>query len=293
MKKIPVSELKPGMKLAKDVHLNDGRLLLLSGFIIKQRYLRKLEIFEIPFVYIEEGIQATLEDISEERVYSEAFNTIKSVLTAVRDGKDLDISAVKDTVNDIVHKVINNEAVFMQLTGIRDIDSYTFLHSVDVCIYSVITGKNMGFSKEELTELGISAVLHDIGKCKVPLEILMKPGRLTDEEFHIMKLQTIYGHDIINNTPGLSKRVANVACMHHEKWDGQGYPRGLKGAEIPFASRVISIAETYERIRNRESAAAPCGKEKAVQAIREGSGKRFDPELAVPFADMVESRSDL
>ena len=149
MRKVSVAELQPGMKLVRDVCLQDGRLLLLSGFIIKPRYIRKLELFEIPYVFISETERVPIEEISEEKVYAEAFNTIRTVFS-VRDGKDLDISAVKDTVNDIVQKVMNNESVFMQLTGIRDIDNYTFLHSVDVCIYSVITGKNLGFSRTNL-----------------------------------------------------------------------------------------------------------------------------------------------
>lgn len=248
MIKIPVSELKPGTKLAKDVYLNDGRLLLLSGFVIKSRYIRKLELLEVPFVFIEEGEIISLDMISEEKVYSEAFNTIKSVLSSVRDGKEIDIPAVKDTVNDIVQKVINNESVFIQLTGIRDIDNYTFLHSVDVCIYSVITGRNLGLSKEELTELGIGAVLHDIGKCKIPLEILMKPGKLTEEEFHVMRLHSIHGHEIINNTSGLSKRIANIACQHHEKWDGTGYPLGLSNYQIDKFARIVTVADIYDAL---------------------------------------------
>jgi len=248
VKRVAVSELLPGMKIAKDVYMPDGRLLLLTGFSIKPRYIRKLEMFEIPYVYIEEGVMAPLAEISEEKVYSEAFNTIKSVLTAVRDGKDLNIEAVKDTVNDIVQKVINNESVFMQLTGIRDIDSYTFLHSVDVCIYSVITGRNLGMSPEELTDLGTAAILHDIGKCKVPYEILMKPDKLTEEEFHVMKLHTIYGYEVLSNTPGLNKQIANVACQHHEKWDGSGYPLGLHKHQIERYARIVTIADIYDAL---------------------------------------------
>ncbi|MCX7923026.1 MAG: HD-GYP domain-containing protein [Clostridia bacterium] len=246
--KVPVSELKPGMKLAKDVHLEDGRILLLSGFAVKQRYIRKLELFNIEHVYIEEGEAVPLEELREEKVYAEAFNTIKHVLSSVREGKELDVHAVKETVSDIVQRVINNESVFMQLTGIRDIDNYTFLHSVDVCIYSVVTGKNLGLSKTDLTELGIGAILHDIGKCKIPLEVLMKPGRLTEDEFHVMKLHTIYGHEIISNTPGLNKRVANIACQHHEKWDGTGYPVGLSNYQIDKFARIVTIADIYDAL---------------------------------------------
>ncbi len=283
MKQLAVCDLKPGMKLAKDVYLNDGRLLLLTGFIIKPRYIRKMELFEIPYVYVEEGEAVPLSDISEEKVYAEAFTTIKSVLTSVREGKALDIVTVKDTVNDIVHKVMNNESVFMQLTGIRDIDNYTFLHSVDVCIYSVITGKNMGLSKEELTELGVGAILHDVGKCKIPLEILLKPGKLTDDEFHIMKLHSIYGHEIITNTDGLNKRVANIAIQHHEKWDGTGYPLGLSNYQIDKLSRIVTVADIYDALTADRVYKKRDLPHEAAEYILGNSSILIDPEIAKVF----------
>lgn len=283
MLKVPVSELKPGMKLAKDVYLPDGRLLLLTGFAIKPRYLRKLELFEIPYVYISEESEFTLEEISEEKVYSEAFCTIKSVLTAVRDGQDIDLPAVKETVNDIVQRVINNESVFMQLTGIRDIDNYTFLHSVDVCIYSVITGKNMGLPQEELTELGICAILHDIGKCKVPYEILMKPGKLTPDEFHLMKLHTIYGYEIITNTAGLNKHIANAACQHHERWDGTGYPLGLREYQIEKFARIITVADVYDALTADRVYKKKDLPHEAAEYIMCYSSTFFDPNIANVF----------
>ncbi len=283
MLKVPISEIRPGMKLAKDVRLKDGRLLLLTGFIIKPRYIRRLELFEVPYIYIIEGETIPLSQISEERVYAEAFNTIKGVLTSVRDGKDVDIKSVKETVNDIVHKVMNNETVFMQLTGIRDIDNYTFLHSVDVCIYSIITGRNLGFNKDELTELGIGAILHDIGKCKVPFEILMKPGKLSNDEFHIMKLHTIYGQEIIVNTPGLTKRIAAIACQHHEKWDGTGYPLGLKDYQIDKLSRIVTAADIYDALTADRVYRKRDLPHEAAEYILGNSSILIDPEVAKVF----------
>lgn len=283
MQKVSVFELKPGMRLAKDVHMKDGRLLLLSGFIIKPRYIRKLELFDIPYVYVVEGEEVPLAQLSEERVYAETFHTIKSVLTNVRDGKDLDIKLVKETVNDIVQKVINNESVFMQLTGIRDIDNYTFLHSVDVCIYSVITGKNLGLNHEELTELGIGAILHDIGKCKTPNEILMKPGRLDEEEFHVMKLHTIHGFEIISNTPNLTKRIANIACQHHEKWDGTGYPLGLSNYQIDKFSRIVTAADIYDALTADRVYRKRDLPHEAAEYIMGNSSILLDPEVTQVF----------
>jgi HD-GYP domain-containing protein (c-di-GMP phosphodiesterase class II) len=199
LEKVAVSDLKTGMRLAKDVFLADGRILLLAGFIIKPRYIQKLETFNISHVFIIEDENIKSESVSEEKAYLEAFNTIKDIMDTVQKGEDLNVEAVNETVNDIVMKVMNNEPVFIQLTGMRDIDNYTFLHSVDVCIYSVITGKSLGFTSEQLMELGMGAILHDIGKCKVAQTILNKPAKLTASEFQDITHHTIFGHDIISN----------------------------------------------------------------------------------------------
>jgi HD-GYP domain-containing protein (c-di-GMP phosphodiesterase class II) len=278
-----ISELVAGMKLAKDVYLPDGRILLLAGFVIKERYIRKLELFKVPFVYVTEEELATLENISEEKVYSEAFHSIKSIMVSVRQGKDIDVTAVRDTVGNIVQKVIKNETVFMQLTGIRDIDNYTFLHSVDVCIYSVITGRKMGLSNQQLTELGVGAVLHDIGKCKVPNEILLKPGPLTDNEFNIMKLHTVYGYEVIMNTPGLNKTVANIAYQHHEKWDGSGYPTGLCGEQIDKYARIVTASDIYDALTADRVYRKRDMPHMAAEYIVANSSVLIDPDIANVF----------
>jgi len=193
MQKLSLDEIKAGMKLAKDVVLEDGRILLLRGFAIKPRYLNKLKAYKVPFIYVEDNI-TELEDISEERVYEDAFNNIKGIMESIRSDEKVDIVQLKETVNDMVHHILNDDMVFMTLTGIRDIDNYTFLHSVDVCIYSVVTAKALNMGHDEIYDLALAAILHDVGKCKVPLSILNKPGKLTGEEFEIMKRHSIYGY---------------------------------------------------------------------------------------------------
>ncbi|MGE5472832.1 MAG: HD-GYP domain-containing protein [Ignavibacteriales bacterium] len=289
MRKIPVSELNQGMILAKDVYNHeDGRLLLLKGFAMQQRYINKLNSLGILYVYIDDEAPLTIiEDRNEEEVYNEAFSTIKDVLTTVTEGGTLQVAPVRDTVDDIVGKVINNDSVFTQLVGMKDIDNYTFHHSVDVCVFSVITGKSMGLSVEELTELGMGAILHDIGKCKVPLQILNKPGKLTEEEFLTMKLHSIYGFEIIRNTNGLSSRIASIACQHHEKWNGTGYPSGLRDNQIDLLARIVGISDVYDALT-----ADRCYKRKslpheAAEFVIANAGTMFDPELAKIFVNNI------
>lgn len=280
---IPISDLKPGMKLAKDVRLKDGRLLLLAGFAIKPLYIRKLEAFNVASVYVEEGPYKYIEEYTEEKLYKEAHTTIRKVFALVRDNKEVDFSVVKKTVNEIIQMIISNETVMMQITGVRDIDNYTFLHCVDVCIYSVILGKKMGYSKEQLINLGMGAILHDIGKCKIPLEILQKPDKLTDNEFSTMKLHTVFGCEIIKSAYGLSTKVSNIAFQHHEKWDGSGYPIGIRTESIDPFSRIVTIADIYDALTADRVYKNKVLPHIAAEYLKNNSAKLFDPYIVDLF----------
>ena len=287
MIQLKLSQLKPGMKLAKDVILPDGRLLLLSGFTIKPMYLRRLESFRVEKVYVEEGHFEPIEEFVEERVYSHAVATIKNIFTLTKRTLDADISVIKDTVNDIMTRIIDNETVMLQLTGIRDIDNYTYLHSVDVCIYSIILGKKLGYGNEPLTALGMGAILHDIGKCKVPLEILQKPGKLTDEEFYEMKLHTVHGCEIIRHTYCMGTKVANIAFQHHEKWDGSGYPMGISANVIDPLARIVALADVYDALTSDRVYKKRELPHIAAEYIKQNSGTLFDPFIVDLFLNSI------
>lgn len=286
MKKVAVDNLKPGMKLAKDIILDDGRFLLLKGFTLKKRFLEKIRLYNIPYVYVEDDSEET-EYVSEEKIYSETFHTIKNIMQAVREGSDIDVDSVKKTICQIICRIINNDSVFMNLTGIRDIDNYTYLHSVDVCIYSIIAGKNMNLPMELLNNLALGAILHDIGKCKVPLEILNKPARLTDSEYEIVKKHSEYGYEILTKTSGLNEEIAKIALNHHEHWNGNGYPRGLKGEEIDLLSRIVAIADVYDALTANRVYRKRFMPHEAAEYIIANSGTQFDPQIVNVFIQSI------
>ena len=223
------------------------------------------------------------EEYSEEKLYKEAHATIRKVFALVRDNKEVDLSIVKKTVNEIIQMIISNETVMMQITGVRDIDNYTFLHCVDVCIYSVILGKKLGYSKEQLINLGIGAILHDIGKCKISLDILQKPDKLTDSEFSTMQLHTIYGCEIIKSAYELSTKVSNIAFQHHEKWDGSGYPLGIKAEFIDPFSRIVTVADIYDALTADRVYKKKVLPHIAAEYIKKNSSKLFDPYIVDLF----------
>jgi len=286
MKKVTLDELAPGMKLARDVILDDGRFLLLKGFTIKNRYLDKIRMYNIPYVYVEDEI-GKVEYFSEEAVYTETFQTIKSVMDTVRTGGDVNLPAIKKTVDTIVQKILNDDNIFMKLTGIRDIDNYTYLHSVDVCIYSVIAGKSLNMSIDEINELALGAILHDIGKCKIPLNILNKPGRLTADEFNIIKNHTRYGYDIAVKTPGVTEKVARIALLRHEHWDGSGYPMGISGEDIDYMARIVAVADVYDALTANRVYRKRYMPHEAAEYIMANSASYFDYEILKVFLDNI------
>lgn len=286
MKKVTLDKLEPGMKLAKDIILDDGRFLLLKGFTLKERYLEKIRLYDIPYVYVENEIEK-IEYFSEEVIYSETYHTVKNVMKAVRKGDDVDVGSIKETVSEIVQSIINNDNVFMKLTGIRDIDNYTYLHSVDVCIYSLIAGKTMNLSAEELNNLALGAILHDIGKCKIPLNILNKPARLTESEYELIKKHSEYGYEIVKRTPGLNDEIANIVLHHHEHWDGDGYPHGLKGDEVDLLSRIVAIADVYDALTADRVYRKRFMPHEAAEYIIANSGTQFDSQIIRVFIDSI------
>ena len=159
--------------------------------------------------------------------------------------------------------------------------------------------RRQGFYADEITDdfiddVVISAPLHDVGKIKVPDAILNKPGRLDDEEFEIMKKHTIAGRDIINQAmelvpePGYLSEARNLAEYHHEKWNGKGYPHGIKGEKIPLSARAMAVADVFDALVSKRSYKEGFPFDKAMEIIVEGSGEHFDPKCVVAFVAAKE-----
>ncbi len=289
---LPLSEIKPGMKLARDVILSDGRLLLMAGFFIKPLYIRKLEAFNVTHITVEDCSYTPIEENEEEKVYNHAKSTVKKIFTHVREGKHADMDEVESTVRKILNNIILNENIMLQLTGIRDIDNYTFLHSVDVCIYSTIIGKKLGYNDEHLMHLGMGSILHDIGKCKVPIHILKKPGKLTNEELSEMYLHSVYGYEIIKNIYGMNAKIARIAFQHHEKWDGSGYPLGLTETLIDPLSRIVSLADVYDALTSDRVYKKRTLPHIAAEYIKRNSGILFEPYIVELFIENIAAYSN-
>ncbi len=194
--------------------------------------------------------RTTLEqELAEARgIESETKHTIYNIMDDVRMGRSINTASAKKVVADMVQSIIRNPDALGCLTQLKNKDEYTALHSLRVCILALAFGRHLEFSIEELNILGLGALLHDVGKMKVPNEILNKPGGLTDEEFELMKSHVPHGVAILEKTKGIPPASIEVARSHHERYNGGGYAFGLKGEQIGLFGQIGAIVDCYDAI---------------------------------------------
>lgn len=182
------------------------------------------------------------------KVYQDTHSYIRNLLDDIRLGHSIDAVGARDYAFGIADSVVQEENALVWLTQLKNRDEYTSQHSVNVCVLSVLFGRYLGWSRPELRELAFGALMHDIGKMRVPLSVLNKAERLTDAEMEQMKAHPHHGYEILCQTPGIPQVVREVAYCHHERIDGSGYPRGLDGEHIPRNAMLVSIVDVYDAI---------------------------------------------
>ncbi|MEI6092473.1 MAG: HD-GYP domain-containing protein, partial [bacterium] len=183
---------------------------------------------------------------------------------------------------DIVNIVIN---------ALKEKDQYTQGHSIRVIDYSVKIGKEIGLNADDLKKLEISAVLHDIGKLGIPDKILKKPGRLTKKEYEIMQQHSANGEKLLDGIKNLEKYKKYIRA-HHERYDGFGYPDGLKGSEIPLISRIIFVADTFDAITSDRPYRKGLSVEVAIDELTKCSGTQFDPRIVEAFLNILNREQE-
>lgn len=180
------------------------------------------------------------------------------------------------------NKKISEQAARTILKALDAKDNYTFGHSMRVAYFSLVTGREANLSEEDLYDLELSAIFHDVGKIGTPDAVLNKPSRLSEEEFLIMKKHPENSCEILKEFPYFEKIAQNVR-LHHERYDGKGYPLGLKGEEIPLAARIILIADTFDAMTSTRSYRKGFPYEIAFDELVQFSGTQFDPKLVELF----------
>ncbi len=220
-------------------------------------------------------------------VYRQARRITKNLLDEARLSSVINTDNAKGLVNDCVSSILRNPDALMWMSKIRSQDEYTAEHCLNVCILAIAFARQLGYSDSELHDIGMCGLLHDVGKMKVPLEILNKPARLTDEEMKIMQCHTTYGRNLLMSAGSGAAQAVDVAWNHHEQMDGKGYPRGLADSKIGRYARIIAIVDAFDAMTAHRVYKPAFSATKALKIIFHERGTHFDKELTEVFLKTV------
>ncbi len=253
MRRVPIDSILPGMVVGHNVYNARGDTLICRNVVLNSKSIKSLKRLGIPALYIDDGSLPDfyVEDVIDEKSRVAAIKLTRDILrgrssTSSPLEKAL-VAESKTIIEDLIEQLMENPNLMVNLVDIRSVDDYLFGHSVNVCVLSLITGVCLCYDKIKLMRLGIGSLMHDMGKALIPSNILNKPGSLTHEEFDIIKRHSEYGYLILTNENSRIKKLsALIALQHHERYNGEGYPKGLRGSEIHEFSQIVGIADVFD-----------------------------------------------
>lgn len=327
MDKVTRRNLKPGMVVAKEILTKQGQSIAKEGTVLSSQLIAKLSFYKIDEVYVEERMPDTMEappkevELSEvkepvekkavpkeERIaYSEKLKTtpeyqefslnysrnianLKSAFRQILAGDGENIN--KDDMLREAEKLFSSRTsldLFDMLHNMRTLDDSVYAHSVNVALFSRAIGKWLKWPKDELNNLTLAGLLHDIGKAKISEEVLNKTGKLTDEEFELIRKHPRYGYDMLRKVNGIGHRIMDAALKHHERFDGSGYPDHLKGEDIDDYSAIIAIADVYDAMTATRVYRAPKSAFQVIAEFESDGYNKYNTKFILTFLQNMAS----
>lgn len=286
MRLVSIERVKPGDVLGQSILGMDGCLMLREGVTLTENYINKLISIGIIYIYIKDS---NLEDIKPEDPELIEFKreTVKSLARVFSKLQYNDTICIKNTlsvVTEMVEYLIDNKEIDSSyLLELKTFDNYTYIHSLNTCVLALFFGIQMSYSKPMLIDLGMGALLHDIGKTRVPIEVLNKDGKLTADEFGIIKQHPELGYKMLKNVSEVSDRSKAIVLEHHERIDGKGYPFGLTGDRIHKFSKIACISDVYDAIVSDRVYRRGFPANEAYEFVLGGVGSFFELDLVNIF----------
>lgn len=319
IKRIPISALKVGMYIT-DLNNNwiPHNTQRKRGVIKREETIEKIRRMGVQFVYIdaqrgtdtqdsetasevEKRNEAALQNAGEQKpgiaprvslseematalgVHSQAQELVGSFMNSAKIGASIDIAPIHDLAHKLQSSVARNANALGCLGRIREKDNYLLEHSVNLSVLMTVFGQYRELSADIMHQTVVGALLHDLGKVLTPDEVLHKPGRLSPEEFEVMKLHARHSRDILSATEGIGELTVITAAQHHERMDGSGYPEGLKGEQISVYGRMVAIADVYDAITANRVYHRGMTPTQGLKKLLEWSGNHLDPALVKQF----------
>ncbi len=268
MRYVTLRETRPGMRLAYDLYDSFGRTLVGSSCELTDVYIEKLREYGVGGVYITDRLS---EDIEVENIISPELR--REGLACIR---VCDIDRCHDIAKRMVSEILGKCVVSLDMADLRTYDDYTYAHSVNVAVICCVIGVGMELPEEDLLGLVTAALLHDLGKLSIPPEILNKPGRLTPEEYQVMKSHATVSYELLKERWDVSAQVKSAVLFHHENVDGSGYPQGLEGHEQTLFTKILHVADVYDALVSKRPYKNPYSPYEASEYLMGACGIMFD-----------------
>ncbi|MBB3108515.1 HD-GYP domain-containing protein (c-di-GMP phosphodiesterase class II) [Paenibacillus phyllosphaerae] len=297
MRRAHISSVKPGDKLGRAIFQENGNVLLGDGVELTQRFIDRLTNMGIDMVYIEDPFTEDLEPsnaISDE-TRKKAISTVHKTMTSLMDAPTTRGRAIAPemgrTFRNVFGQLLNDlaarEELLVSLTNIQATDAYLFNHSVNVAILAGIMGVAKGYNRNQLEELGVGALLFDIGMTQMPKELLGKTSPITQEERAVIEKHAEDGFNLLRSQHDISLLSAHCAFQHHERFDGSGYPRKIKGSEIHEYAQIVAIADVYDALTSPRPHRRRYTPTEAIEFLFAAGGTFFDVNLIKMFCQHI------
>lgn len=279
MRFVPIEKVENGMMLAKSIYDYETRTLLREGKLLSQEMIERIRERGYPGIYIED-------ELTKDIVIQEAI-TVELRNHAVETLQQLDLEEAVNVAEKIVEQLLEANTISLDMLDLRTFDDYTYRHSVNVAILSVVIGMGMGYTNEELVDLCSAAIFHDLGKLSISKDILNKPGKLTPEENELLRSHSQMSYDMLKEKWNIPSRVKAAVLSHHENEDGSGYPNGLTGDNIHMFAKIIHVADVYDALSNERAYKKAYSYSESLEYLMGGCGTLFDQTVVQAFMDKV------
>lgn len=271
--------------LSEDIYDLEGSVLVGKNASITPYIIEKLESSRIMSVPVYPSIDETsgTNDLNFNGVYKEGVLALKEIINCLVIGEDIDSEQIKEISNTLYEEIQNNNLILDQIKKFKSENKYTYNHSVNVALYSLLIGKWIGLNEIEMKKVVKAGLLHDIGKTKIAPEIISKKGKLTKKEFETIKTHSEIGYEMSKAIPNIDEDVRQAILSHHEREDGSGYPCGLKGNKINLYAKILAIADVYDALTSERVYKDKSTPFEAIEEFRKMGIHSFDIKILNVF----------
>lgn len=240
-----------------------------------------------PGEFYQDTVSTAEELVKAKSVHGEAVGKLMNVLDSIRSGRSISMPDLEDVTSAMVDSVLRNSTAMALLTRMADKDEYVTAHSLESSVWALVFGRHLGLDRDSLTAAGLGGLLLDVGKTRIPEKLLNKKEALTDIELAYIRTHVDFGLEILREAGDVDNRVLEMVATHHERYDGSGYPQGLKGNEIPVLGRIGGIIDSYSAMTNDRPYAKAVSSYDAMRQFNAASDKLFQAEMVEQFIQAI------